>query len=1469
MMDVWEEKEWAERDREIEGLQEERLGILANALEVREANIESMAYDRVDGYREREEAKREKVYAAIQKRRIKAVRHLTTARKMADSTLKEKKTIIQKYGDFGSDVYAPLQRAGRFPDSKPAGREINPDQFTPKTLHGIYDLENSVPERKLEPRIKPPKNNQRLDANGRKDRAIGMDLDHIDSLLESTKAQGGRGFGDCWPYPLATDAKIKKDKRQRNIVERPSTPVAPPVPVSAKRHAAATLLQRLLRGRAVQNIMYEGKTRRLELIQELRLEETAQQREAELLQTARSSAVAVGRADTAPRTLPLPGVLQVQDAVVDDIVGAAIVEVMNVLTMEPGEEQTSMLRELMTKYAPPAAEDVDADEAATKIQSVFRGHQARQSIDSEEKRQAQAEQETEEPIRYLADQEAAAVKIQARTRGMLTRKHQKTTKTSKSSKTSKTSKTTKTTKTNKQTKKSNITTRRHQLSPEQVEELGDVDEGAVVKMQAQSRGFLARKKVQVAKAAKAKYGEDEDKIVKIQAQGRKYLAKKRVAAMRNPEGPSKDDGEEEEAEGGSSSSSSASSSDGEHQEVGEAGADADDNGEDAELPDLNQFSEEEQQKIVKMQAQGRGYIARKQVKAKKEGGPGSEAAGSADIAVPGADDSAGEGIASAVAAADEELPDLSQFSEAEQQKIVKMQAQGRGYIARKQVKAKKDSGAADGAAGSAAAAEQPDMGSASNAPAADPGADAGESGAGEDGGNADAPAAPAGDGMAAELPDLSQFSEEEQQKIVKMQAQGRGYIARKQVKAKKEGSLGGEAAVSADIAALGADGSADDKQEDAGLPELSQFSEAEQQKIVKMQAQGRGYIARKQVKAKKDGGAADGAAGSAAAAEQPDMGSASNAPAADPGADAGESGAGEDGGNADAPAAPAGDGMAAELPDLSQFSEEEQQKIVKMQAQGRGYIARKQVKAKKEGGPGGEAAGSADIAAPGADGSADDKQEDAGLPDLSQFSEAEQQKIVKMQAQGRGYIARKQVKAKKDGGAADGAAGSAAAAEQPDMGSASDAPAADPGADAGESGAGEDGGNADAPAAPAGDGMAAELPDLSQFSEEEQQKIVKMQAQGRGYIARKQVKAKKEGSLGEAAASSTSQAHEATASAEAAAQAGATAQPADDVAAAPEAAAGDVASSSPPAGHAPGIGAGEADAEPTVVDEDGFPAPAPAAADTPAASADAGNAAAADQTDASAAADSAVAGDSAPDAPEQLEAAAAAADVGAGEVAPEGEPAGESVAAAPGPDAEGDAMGGVDDAAAADPSDGQIVSQPELPDLSKFTDEEQQKVVKMQAQGRGYITRKHMKEQQQSATSFTTVQTRADTNVAARTSEHRSESSEMHHRSSSTTQQSRTETSSTQQQTVSSSSTSVETSSTKVEMTSSAQVFSTSSTVETSSSAQMHHSSSTEVRVEHSSSAQKSETTTTRSESAAAVSSTAEVSEVADAAVAE
>ena len=57
--------------------------------------------------------------------------------------------------------------------------------------------------------------------------------------------------------------------------ERPGTPVlAPTATPESSRDAAAVLIQRLLRGRAAQNAMYEGRMRRQALIEELKLEAT-------------------------------------------------------------------------------------------------------------------------------------------------------------------------------------------------------------------------------------------------------------------------------------------------------------------------------------------------------------------------------------------------------------------------------------------------------------------------------------------------------------------------------------------------------------------------------------------------------------------------------------------------------------------------------------------------------------------------------------------------------------------------------------------------------------------------------------------------------------------------------------------------------------------------------------------------------------------------------------------------------------------------------------------------------------------------------------------------------------------------------------------------------------------------------------------------------------------------------------------
>lgn len=76
--------------------------------------------------------------------------------------------------------------------------------------------------------------------------------------------------------------KVKKEDIMGDLKMRPQTPVFPgngprkPVNVlmeEDKKRRAIILLQRLIRGRAMQNMMFEGKEKRLDLITELRLTE--------------------------------------------------------------------------------------------------------------------------------------------------------------------------------------------------------------------------------------------------------------------------------------------------------------------------------------------------------------------------------------------------------------------------------------------------------------------------------------------------------------------------------------------------------------------------------------------------------------------------------------------------------------------------------------------------------------------------------------------------------------------------------------------------------------------------------------------------------------------------------------------------------------------------------------------------------------------------------------------------------------------------------------------------------------------------------------------------------------------------------------------------------------------------------------------------------------------------------------------
>ena len=135
MLDEWESKEWAEREGEILSVQDERLALLEQALIAREDEFDEATMQRVENRKTMMLQQRTERFATIQANRIKTMRQLIEARKYVEKPRKlHKLTVVEKYANFGSSAYAPVQRDGRFPDSKPHGKTIETEGFQPATL---------------------------------------------------------------------------------------------------------------------------------------------------------------------------------------------------------------------------------------------------------------------------------------------------------------------------------------------------------------------------------------------------------------------------------------------------------------------------------------------------------------------------------------------------------------------------------------------------------------------------------------------------------------------------------------------------------------------------------------------------------------------------------------------------------------------------------------------------------------------------------------------------------------------------------------------------------------------------------------------------------------------------------------------------------------------------------------------------------------------------------------------------------------------------------------------------------------------------------------------------------------------------------------------------------------------------------------------------------------------------------------
>ena len=183
----------------------------------------------------------------------------------------KKRDIIEDYANFGSTVYAPITRDGLSLDKKANKYEVQPEALS--SYIGIEELSRSLPSKHFQSQIVINSVNQKF----QKTLSRG-DVSHIAQLKKAQATiniQIKTGPGK--------DGDDEGENLLDNIKMRPNTPVFndfrqkrqdnDDLRANDEKRRAIILLQRLLRGRAKQNMMFEGKEKRLDLFSELRATE--------------------------------------------------------------------------------------------------------------------------------------------------------------------------------------------------------------------------------------------------------------------------------------------------------------------------------------------------------------------------------------------------------------------------------------------------------------------------------------------------------------------------------------------------------------------------------------------------------------------------------------------------------------------------------------------------------------------------------------------------------------------------------------------------------------------------------------------------------------------------------------------------------------------------------------------------------------------------------------------------------------------------------------------------------------------------------------------------------------------------------------------------------------------------------------------------------------------------------------------
>ena len=263
-------REWEKRNSDIMALQNERLNLLQSALVEREKETEEKHAQRTEEIRLKKTENKERALAKIQRNRIKVLRKMYKARKNVEFK-GAKRDIIQEYACFGSTVYAPITRDGLSLDKKANKYEVQPEALS--SYAGLQELHNVLGTNKpgvFESRVDVSKLKKVFNKNlSRKEKehmqALGKAQVFIDIKQERKKDAIGGGPADTEDLemrPITPEHKLHGGRKDLK-----------PWLEEDKKRRAIILFQRLIRGRAMQNMMFEGKEKRLDLITELRATE--------------------------------------------------------------------------------------------------------------------------------------------------------------------------------------------------------------------------------------------------------------------------------------------------------------------------------------------------------------------------------------------------------------------------------------------------------------------------------------------------------------------------------------------------------------------------------------------------------------------------------------------------------------------------------------------------------------------------------------------------------------------------------------------------------------------------------------------------------------------------------------------------------------------------------------------------------------------------------------------------------------------------------------------------------------------------------------------------------------------------------------------------------------------------------------------------------------------------------------------